>query len=155
MIDMLVAEPWISQGELAVRFGYTQAWVSVVMSSDAFQARLAQRREELVDPTIAATLEERFRAVTKRSLEVLQEKLSAPASVIPDSLVLKAVELGAKASAIGGFGQQTPLYAPPPPGHLDRLAERLMALQRQVRPELEVTDAVVIEQAPALQRESA
>lgn len=124
MIDLIIQNPAIAQGELADIFGYTQAWVSIVKNSDAFQSRLAQRRDELVDPTIRATLQERFTAVTARSLEVLQAKLSVDPSKVPDNLVLKAVELGAKALGLGS--------APPPPPPTDQLsvlAERLLALQ--------------------------
>jgi hypothetical protein len=125
MIDLIIARPEIHQNQLAKIFGFTPAWVSIVVNSDAFKVRLEQRKEELVDPTIRTTLQERFTAVTARSLEVLQEKLSKDASAIPDNLVLKAVELGSKALGLGGNA------APPPPptDHLSALAERLLALQ--------------------------
>lgn len=127
MIDMIVENPWVSQGELAARFGYTQAWVSVVMSSDVFKEKLAARRTELVDPVLQATLKERFEAVVSRSLAVLQEKLAAPASVVPDQLALRAAELGAKALGLGG---NAPPPAPTmPANHLELLAQRLVALQ--------------------------
>ena len=130
MIDMIVAEPWISQNQLAEKFGYTAPWVSLVMSSDAFKERLAARKAELVDPAIVATLDERFKAVVQRSLEVLSEKLSAPASVVPDQLALRAAELGVKAL---GMGQaQTPPPAAPMPDRLNQLAQRLVALQVNV-----------------------
>lgn len=131
MIDLIVENPAISQGELAATFGYTPGWVSLVMSSDAFKERLEERRAELVDPAIRATIEERFKAMTTRSLEVLQEKLAQDAHQIPDNLVLKALELGAKGLGIGG-------NAPPPAprdggNRLEALAERLLALQSRVQ----------------------
>ena len=131
MIDLIVMRPGISQNELAQTFGYTPAWVSVVMSTGMFRAALAARREELVDPAIRATLDERFQAVVTRSLEVLQEKLSAPSLAIPDNLALRAAEMGAKALGLGG-------NAPPPApavseDHLSSLAERLIALQSKTR----------------------
>src|SRR2546421_725388 len=46
MVDMLIAEPWISQNELAARFGFSPSWISTVICSDAFQAKLAERRGE-------------------------------------------------------------------------------------------------------------
>ena len=129
MIDQLIANPRISQGQLAAYFGYTPAWVSVVLNSDAFKERLAERRAEVVDPVLTASVQDRFRAVVERGLSVLQEKLSAPSSAVPDNLVLKAVELGAKGLALGGFGQSTAAPAPPPPNHLEALAQRLLLLQ--------------------------
>ena len=134
MIDILVAEPYISQGDLARRFGYTEPWVSTVMQTDLFQARMAERREEIVDPILRATVKERFAAMVTKSLEVLQQKLSkADINQIPDNLALRALELGAKAMGLGG----NVAPAPPPvsPDHLNQLAERLVLLQANVRRE--------------------
>jgi len=131
MIDMLVANPWISQNELAKKFGYTVPWISIVINSDAFKARLAARRLELVDPTIAASMDERFRAVVQQSLEVLSEKLAQPASQVPDNLALRAAELGAKALGLGG--NAPPKAQPLSADHLQLLAGRLIQLQNQVR----------------------
>jgi predicted nucleic acid-binding protein len=129
MIDMIIAEPHISQGQLAVRFGYTQAWVSTIMSSDAWKARLANRREEIVDPALTMTLEEKFRGLTERSLEVLAQKLAQPIQQIPDNLALRAAELGAKALGVGGNAPPAP---PPPADYLLGLADRLVALRSTV-----------------------
>jgi hypothetical protein len=137
MIDQIVMNPSISQNELAAVFGYTPAWVSLVMSSDAWKERLAARKAELVDPTIVASLNERFEAMVRRSLDVLNEKLAQPASAIPDNLALRAAELGAKALGLGG-------NAPPPPvpaGRLEQLAERLVGFLPQPR----IYDAIPLE----------
>ena len=129
MIDFIIANPWVSQNELASRYGYSPSWVSVVLSSDAFQSAMAARRDEVVDPRLKATLEERFRALTIQSLNRLMEKLDAP--VVNDQVALRAAELGAKALGLGG-------HAPTPPqtpavDHLARLADRLIDLQSNVR----------------------
>ena len=100
MIDFIIANPWVSQGDLAARYGYTQGWVSNIMASDAWQSAMAARREEVVDPNLKATLEERFRGMTILSLQRLQQKLEAPQ--VSDQVLLRAVELGAKACGIGG-----------------------------------------------------
>ena len=122
MIDTIIAQPGISQGELAARYGFTQGWICNVMASDAWKSAMAARREEILDPQLRLTVDERFRALTTRSLERLMEKLDAP-------------QLGAKAMGVGGNA------APPAPtsDHLAHLAERLLALQAQVRERL-VTD---------------
>lgn len=145
MIDAIVMNPAVSQNELAAMFGYTPAWVSLVMSSDAFKERLEARRAELVDPTIRATLEERFKALVTRSLEVLQEKLSQPTTAIPDNLALRAAELGAKALAIGG--NAPPPAVPVPPDYLEKLADRLSTLNNR-GVTYEIQDAEVV-QTPA------
>lgn len=141
MADLILENPWISQNQLAAHFGYSPAWVSTIITSDAFQAILASRRAELVDPELRLTLEERFRALTAQSLRVLQEKLARPADQVSDQLVLRAAELGAKSLGIGA-------HAPPPPPpnpaeYLPAIADRLMRLQGRPRAP-EVVDAVVV-----------
>ena len=128
MIDVMIAQPRITQNELGLRFGYTAGWVSTIQSSDAFRMRLEARREELVDPLIRVSIEERFKALTARSLQVLQEKLSKPIDQVPDQLALKAAELGAKSL---GLGQNPPQVIMADAGErLAALAERLTVLQR-------------------------
>lgn len=127
MIDFLIANPATSNNALAARYGYSPSWVSNVMASDAWQSAMAARRGELVDPTLAATIEERFRGITLQSLQRLQEKLAAPQ--VSDNVVLKAVELGAKAMGVGG---NAPPSAPAA-DHLAQLANRLIDLQSRVR----------------------
>jgi hypothetical protein len=102
MIELIITRPEIHQNELAEIFGFSPAWISVVINSDAFQAKLALMKEELINPEIRLQLNERFRALTTRSLQVLQEKLSQPLESIPDNLALRAAELGAKALGLGG-----------------------------------------------------
>ena len=134
MADLIVENPWITQNAIAEHFGYTASWVSTIITSDAFQALLAARREEIVDPVLKATLEERFRGLVLRSLTVLAEKLDKPAASIPDQVVLRALELGARGIELGGFGRpQLAPAAPPPPNRLEQLAGRLVELQANVR----------------------
>jgi len=127
MIDFILANPGISQGALAARYGYTEGWVSNIMASDAWQAAFAKRREEVVDPTLTLTIEERMRGITLLSLEKLRVKLEAPG--VSDNVVLKAAELGAKSLGIGGHAPA----APPAHDHLAQLANRLIDLQTSVR----------------------
>lgn len=133
MIDLIVGNPTVSQNELAASFGYSVGWVSNIMASDAFQARLAQRKDELIDPVLRMTIEERFKGLVQRSLDVLMEKLSRPTSVIPDNLALQAAALGARGASLGGFGKEAPPAPPPTSDRLAQLAGRLVILQREVR----------------------
>ena len=98
MIDLLIADPAISQGKIAEIFGYTQAWVSRVMCSDAFNARLAERKTEMVDPTIRMTIEEKFKAATTKSLEIVMDKLEKVPTV---DTAFKMMEIGVKALGLG------------------------------------------------------
>lgn len=101
MIDVLIAEPTISQNELAVRFERSVAWTSIVLGSDSFQAALAKRREELTDPFLIATIEERFRGLATQSLEVIADSLSKTRNC---DLALKALDISAKALGFGARG---------------------------------------------------
>jgi len=98
MIDLIIAQPGIKQNDLAKHFGYTAAWVSRIINSDAFQARLAVRKADIVDPSLVLTIDERLTAVANRSLDIVLEKMEATQS--PD-IALKALEISTKALGYG------------------------------------------------------
>lgn len=98
MIELIIKNPWISQNELAAHFGYTAGWVSQVIASDAFQEKMAERKKELVDPAILATIEERFKALVVQSFEILKRKLENSPS---DDLALGVMNGAAKALGYG------------------------------------------------------
>ena len=127
MIDCIIANPGISQNTLAARYGYTPAWISNVMASDAWQCAMAARREELVDPVLKASLDERYRGLAMHSLEKLMERLDKPN--VSDNVILRAAELGAKSVGVGGNA----VPQPPAQDHLAALALRLIDLQAKVR----------------------
>lgn len=102
MIDMLIVNPGIAQGDLARHFGYTQPWVSRIMNSDAFLARLAQRKADIVDPGIAATVDEKLRAVASKSLDVVLQKLELTPTF---EQALAAGEMAGKALGYGARQQ--------------------------------------------------
>lgn len=136
MIDLIIADPAISQGMLAAHFGYSPSWVCQVIASDAFQMRLAERTAELVDPTIRATVEDRFKALILRSLDILREKLDRPAAQIPDNLAIRSLELGSR--ALGYGARDTPAAAPAVNMyvHLETLGEGLTQLLRRKKGEI-------------------
>jgi len=76
MIDLILAEPTVTHAELAEVFGYSPGWIGRVVASDSFKARLAERKEKLIDPQLSATLNDRLRTVAVRSIDVLNERLS-------------------------------------------------------------------------------
>lgn len=76
MIDLVLEKPEISQNEIAKHFGFTTAWISRVFCSDSFQARLAERKTELIDPGIIASIENRLQGLAMTSMEVLERKLT-------------------------------------------------------------------------------
>lgn len=148
LIDLIIEHPELDQNQLAARFGYTAGWISNILASDAFQAKMAARREQIIDPDLKATIEERFRALAIRSLQVLQDKLNQPQ--VSDNVALRCAELGAKALGVGG-------HAPPPRppdanSRLVVLAERLVALQSNVRERVINGEGRVLEVLPEQQQ---
>lgn len=101
MIDVIIAEPTITQNELAKRFDRSVPWISRIIGSDAFQAALAKRREEITDPFLIATMEERFNGLARQSLDIIAQKLETSQNT---DLALKALDISAKAL---GFGART------------------------------------------------
>ena len=102
MIDLIIAQPEISQGQIAVYFGYTQGWVSQVLGADAFKARLAERKGEVVDPVLAASIEEQLEGLARQSMDVLRASLAANPK--PD-VALKTLEITTRSL---GFGVKAP-----------------------------------------------
>jgi hypothetical protein len=147
MINLIIADPCVTQYELAAKFGYTASWVSQVISSDAFQSRLAERSAELVDPTIRATIEERFKALVLRSLEILRQKLDKPIEMIPDQLALRTLELSARAAGYGARIEQPPSPSGDMHVYLESMGEGLTVLLRRKRSEAIEGEALEIRTA--------
>lgn len=98
MIDLILAEPGITQQQLAVKMKYTFGWVSRVIGSDAFQARLAYRKADVVDPEIKQNFEDRLKGLANQSLAVIQHKLDATQNA---DLAIKALDLSTRALGFG------------------------------------------------------
>lgn len=98
MVDVIIARPSIAQNELAVIFERRPAWISRIIGSDAFQGALAKRREELSDPFLVATMEERFRGLASQSIDILAEKLELTKNA---DIALKALDISSKALGFG------------------------------------------------------
>ena len=93
MIDAIIHNPTISQNQLAAHFGYTPGWVSQIIASDAFQARLAERTGELVDPTIRASVEDRFKALDYIYSKHLETSKSPTWFIVQHTVVNNSLEL--------------------------------------------------------------
>ena len=146
MVDLIIAEPWISQDQIAARFGYSASWVSTIICSDAFQAKLSERRGEIIDPELRSNFELQLKGLMSRSLEILRSKLEAPVAQIPDQLALRTLELSTKALGYGARDQVKVQVNVE--NHLDGLGENLVNLLRTKRQEaLEHQDVKVIDQS--------
>lgn len=94
VIDEILMNPAISQNDLAKHFGFSPAWMSIVVNSDAFKERLAERKGELVDPKLVATINERLDSIAKRSLEKIMDRLDNPGAQIKTMELVAIAKLG-------------------------------------------------------------
>ena len=98
MIDSIIANPNIKQNELAKIYDKSVPWISRIIGSDSFQAALAKRREEITDPFLIATIEERMRGLAFQSLDIITEKLAATQNI---DVAMKALDVSIKALGFG------------------------------------------------------
>lgn len=119
MIDDIVENPAIKQGEIAKKYGYSDTWVSIVVNSDAFKAKLAERKAELVDPKIRASIEDRLGGIAAKALDKIIERLDNAASMIktPELIAIAKLGVGDRNLTKTAPVSQTNLYvvALPPP----------------------------------------
>ena len=74
-MDWLLANPGKGQMKAcADYFGFTRAWLSSIVWSDAFQAKLRDKKEKLFDETIVP-LRDQMNGVAQRAVERLGEQV--------------------------------------------------------------------------------
>jgi hypothetical protein len=97
VIDLILGQPHITVKELARQTGFEYNWLCRVVRSDAFVARVAQRRNELLGEKLSTDLGQRLKAMLVQSTDVLMKKLSAEESA---DLALKALGLATRGLAV-------------------------------------------------------
>lgn len=75
MMDLVLANPTMPLKDLAEYFGVTEAWAKKVTMSDAFQAVLDKRREEIINPIISESVTEKIRGLTNNTLDMLNSRV--------------------------------------------------------------------------------
>jgi hypothetical protein len=86
-----------------------------------------ERAAELEDPTIKASIEDGLKGMAARSMEILKEKLANPASIVPDNLALRTLELTTRALGYGAR-ESTVNVQVNMEAHLEKLSENLTGL---------------------------
>jgi hypothetical protein len=146
MIDMILANPRITNEELAAQFDMGHTWVATLRHTDLFKRRMEDRREAVIDPVLIASIEEKIRAVTDMAVEHILEKLATKkADELTDQFLLRAAEFGAKSMGLGSGEKPEP---DAPPDHLQNLAKRLIDLQSSHRRTEHAEDVRFTEGAP-------
>jgi len=101
IIDYLIANPAAKLRSVALTFGLTQSWLSVLIHSSAFKAKLAARQDLVFNEEVCATVEERLMGVasiaTDRLLELVPRETDV--KVIADTMDKTLKNLG--------YGQRT------------------------------------------------
>jgi hypothetical protein len=133
---LLLSPPGETQRAIAAKVGYSESWLSRIIASDAFQARLAERIEKDIEPERRevmrlrfASIEEEARGVLLMSLQKLSARLQDPAGV-PDELVVKSAAVTSK---LLGYGARDNGSNPAPINmhfHLEQLAANVRNLNK-------------------------
>jgi|SRR6478752_3900142 len=111
MIDEILLNPAISQNELGRIFGFSAAWVSICVNSDAFQERLQERKAEIVDPVMRATIQEKVDGAASRAMDRIIERLDSPTSgAIKTADLVSIAKLAVAPKASQTPAPQTNLY---------------------------------------------
>jgi len=97
ILDFLISNPSLKRGEIAREFGVTEAWLSTIIHSDIFQARLADRQDEFFSEAIVP-LSAKIEALAYKALDVVEDHLNLQPSA---ELGLRTAELALKNSVFG------------------------------------------------------
>lgn len=119
IIQWLMANPEkIAGGRMkacADHFGYTQGWLSIIVHSDAFQAKYREMLEA-ADALIIADIPAKLRGVASRALDGLSDQVDAAVedrTVAPRDFLLKTSETLLKSLGYGQGGKGITVNAQP------------------------------------------
>ena len=74
ILTFLVANPQMKRGDVARHFGVSQSWLSVIINSDAFQAKLRERQDEFFD-TATAPIKAKLDTLANLALDTMIERV--------------------------------------------------------------------------------
>lgn len=97
IMDWMVLNPEKSMRECAGSFGYTQAWLSSIVNSAAFRARLAEKRGEILS-VVALGLPEKLTGIAHAALDNLARELDRNGDA---ELAMKAADLALRGLGVG------------------------------------------------------
>lgn len=99
MVDFYVSNPFATLADVSRYIGHSVTWVSRIVNTDAFRAKLAAKKVESIDPMIRANLNEKLILVAQEAAKQVLEKLEKGDN--PD-FALQALQATAKVLALGG-----------------------------------------------------
>lgn len=103
IIDLVIKNPNITRHELCRLSEYSHVHLGTLMNSEAFLERLSERKAELVDTQLFSSIEEKLKAATSQSLELLMEHMN----INPEpSVAIKVLEISSKALGFGNASEK-------------------------------------------------
>jgi hypothetical protein len=93
ILQYMIANPAAQLSEVAAEFGYTQPWLSNIIYSDCFQAKLADAQGEIFGE-VKTSVKDRITTLAHRSLTRLAEKIEIEQDT---ARITDAAELALKA----------------------------------------------------------
>lgn len=103
IIDYLIANPHVSNNDVAKEFGVTPQWLSTVKHSDAFQ-EVYQRRYKEVSNRFFLNLHQKVTMLAETAVDILQDRLEADGMVLPSDFVKELAEMALRHSVLGDRG---------------------------------------------------
>ena len=109
IVDYMLQNPHLTQGQCALFFNKTEAWLSSVINSDLFREYKSRRFSDHHE-NVSHSVIERVSGLAGLSLEVLHERIEKEKEDIPLGIVLDSATLMLKSM---GFGPKAaPAQAP-------------------------------------------
>lgn len=101
--DEMLANPWMTQGDIAEKLGFTQSWLSTIVNSGTFQAYLQERRQEF-NQILASQAQRKSLELGMKAMDKAAAALDAD-EVDPVEVFDKALSKAGMAPKSGGPGQ--------------------------------------------------
>lgn len=103
IMDMMLANPFMSQAEIAQRSGYTANWISILVNSDSWKSELSKRRGEL-NETLALEIQT---DVTANLRSLALGGINKTKELIANSINLEQVTSATESALkLLGYGEQ-------------------------------------------------
>lgn len=105
IIRWMLENPHRTLGECAREFGYTQSWLSIIIHSDAFQAKYTELNGN-ADALVVADIPAKMRGIASMALEGLGDQIESAVqdkTIAPRDFLLKTSEALLRSL---GYGQK-------------------------------------------------
>lgn len=77
MVDEIIRSPGISKSELSNLFGFPMKSINRILASDAFRLRVAERKRDIIDPSLVLSVEETLTTLLNEAAEVVSDAMIA------------------------------------------------------------------------------